>query len=56
MKVHELMLLLGAMDSDAEVFVALFKADGILEMFDVEDVIENNGNAQIEIAEEDPAA
>ena len=56
MNVRELMLLLGATDPEAEVFVALFKADGTSETFEIEAVSDNNGNVQIEIAEEDPAA
>ena len=56
MKVRELILLLGAMDPEAEAFVALFKADGTAKTFDIEEVNDNNGEAQIEIAEEEPAA
>ena len=56
MKIRELIILLGAMDPEAEVFVALFNADGTSETFDIEEVSDNNGNAQIEIAEEEPAA
>jgi hypothetical protein len=56
MKIRALTLLLGTMDPEAEVSVALFKADGTAETFDIEDVSDNNGKAQIEIAEEEPAA
>jgi hypothetical protein len=56
MKIRELMTLLEAMDPDAEAFVALFRADGTAETFDIEDVSNNDGEAQIEIAEEEPAA
>ena len=56
MKIRELIILLGTMDPEAEVFVALFNADGTSKTFDIEEVSDSNGNAQIEIAEEEPAA
>jgi hypothetical protein len=56
MKIRALTIILGTMDPEAEAFVALFKADGTAETFDIEDVSDNNGKAQIEIAEEEPAA
>jgi hypothetical protein len=44
------------MNPDADAFVALFNADGMSTIFDIEDVTDNNGNAQIQIYEEEPAA
>jgi hypothetical protein len=49
-------LLLGMMNPEAEVFVALFNANGTSDTFDIEDVTENHGHAQIEIYEEEPGA
>jgi hypothetical protein len=54
MKIRQLMDILATMNPDAEVFIALFKADGTRETFDIEDVTDSNGNAQIEIYEEEP--
>ena len=56
MKIRELMIILGAMNPEAEAFVALFRADGTSDTFDIEDVSGNHGDAQIEISEEEPAA
>ena len=44
------------MNPEAEVFVALFNANGTSDTFDIEDVTENHGHAQIEIYEEEPGA
>ena len=56
MKIRKLMEILETMDPEAEVFVAFFTADGTSEMFDIEDVTNNDSNALIEIYEEEPAA
>jgi hypothetical protein len=48
--------ILGMMNPEAEVFVALFNANGTSDTFDIEDVTDNNGHAQIEIYEEEPGA
>jgi hypothetical protein len=56
MKIRQLMEILGRMNSEADVFVALFNADGTRDTFDIEDVTDNNGHAQIEIYQEEPAA
>jgi hypothetical protein len=55
MKVRDLVNILSMMTPDADAFVALFNADGTSETFDIEDVTDNNGNAQIEIYDEEPA-
>ena len=56
MKIRQLMDILAKMTPDAEVFVALFNADGTGDTFDIENITENNGDAQIEIYEEEPGA
>jgi hypothetical protein len=56
MKIREMIILLGTMNPEAEVYVALFRADGSAETFDIEEVSDNDGEAQIEISEEEPAA
>jgi hypothetical protein len=56
MKIRQLMDILAKMNPAAEVFVALFNADGTGDTFDIEDVTDNNGHAQIEIYEEEPGA
>ena len=42
------------MNFDAEVFVALFNADGTRETIAIEDVTDSNSNTQIELYEEEP--
>ena len=54
MKIRQRMDILGMMNSEAEVFVALFNANDIGDTFDIEDVTDNNGHTQIEIYEEEP--
>jgi hypothetical protein len=54
-KIRELITILSMMAPEAEAFVALFNADGMSETFDIEDVTDNNGDAQIEIYDEEPA-
>jgi hypothetical protein len=56
MTIRQLMDILQPMNPDADAFVALFNADGTSTIFDIEEVTDNNGNAQIEIYEEEPAA
>jgi hypothetical protein len=56
MKVRQLMEILEIMDPEAHVFVALFYTDATSETFDIEEVTEQTGDAQIEIYEEEPAA
>jgi hypothetical protein len=54
MTVSELIDVLSTMAPAADAVVALFKVDGTSEIFEIEDVTDNNGNAQIEIYEEEP--
>ena len=56
MKIRQLMDILAMMNSEAEVFVALFNANGTSDTFEIEEVTDNNGHAQIEIYEEEPGA
>jgi hypothetical protein len=56
MKIHQLMDILATMDPEAEVFVALFNADGTGDTYDIEEVTAHNGDVQIEIYEEEPGA
>jgi hypothetical protein len=56
MKIRQLMDILGMMNPEADVFVALFNANGTSDTFDIEDVTDNNSHAQIEIYEEEPGA
>jgi hypothetical protein len=51
MKVRELIPRLQAMDPEGGVFVVVVKADGIQELFDVQAVREEHGNAQLEVRE-----
>src|SRR5215510_15833721 len=52
MTIHELMATVQTMNPDREIFVALFKADGTNEVFDIEAIRDNHGHAQLDIAEE----
>ena len=56
MKIRQLIDILAMINPEADVFVALFHADGTGDTFDIEDVTDNNGQAQIEIYAEEPAA
>jgi hypothetical protein len=51
MTIRELIPRLQAMDPEGGVFVVVVKADGIHELFDVQEVRDENGNAQIEVQE-----
>jgi hypothetical protein len=45
MRIRQLMAILGMMNPEAEVFVALFNADGTEDTFDIEDVTQRlSGN------------
>jgi hypothetical protein len=44
------------MDPENEAFVALFKVDGTGEAFEIQEVSNSDGDAQLEIYEEDEAA
>ena len=52
MTIRELMDILTGMDPEGDVFVALFKTDNTSELFDIEGVSDDNGNAQLNIYEE----
>ena len=56
MTIRQLKAILETMDPDGDAFVALFKADGSSDTFAIEDVTDKNGDAQIEIYDEEPAA
>jgi hypothetical protein len=51
MNIRELIARLQTMDPDGGVFVVVLKADGIRELFDVHEVHDENGNAQLEVQE-----
>jgi hypothetical protein len=53
MKIRELIEALRAMDPEKEALVALFKIDGTGEIFDIEEISDDEGNAQLEIYEEE---
>jgi hypothetical protein len=53
MTIQELINTLERFDPVQNVFVALFKIDGTSEIFEIEEIAENNGNAQLEIYEEE---
>ena len=56
MTIHELVSVLNTMEPEKDAFVAFFKTDATGEIFDIEAVRDNNGHAQLDIAEEDEAA
>jgi hypothetical protein len=56
MTIRQLRDMLETMDPDGDAFVALFRADGSADTFEIEDVTDQNGDAQIEIYDEEPAA
>jgi hypothetical protein len=51
MKIRELIPRLQTMDPEGGVFVVVVKADGIHELFDVQEVRDDHGNAQLEVQE-----
>jgi hypothetical protein len=51
MKIRELIPRLQAMDPEGGVFVMVAKADGLHERFDLQEVRDENGNAQLEVQE-----
>ena len=54
MTVRELRAALAPMEATSEVQVVLFKHDGTSQVFELEEVISNDGYAQLEIYEEEP--
>ena len=55
MTVRELRSALAMMEATSEVQVVLFNNDGTSEMFELEEVLSNNGHAQLEIYEAEEA-
>ena len=52
--IRELRAALAPMDTNSEVHVVLFKNDGTSQVFELEEVLSNNGHAQLEIYEAEP--
>jgi hypothetical protein len=53
MTIQELINILERFDPAKDVFIALFKIDGTSEIFEIEEIAENNGSAQLEIYEQE---
>jgi hypothetical protein len=54
MTVRELRAALASMEASSDVQVVLFKNDGTSQVFELEEVLSNNGHAQLEIYEAEP--
>jgi hypothetical protein len=54
MTVQELRAALASMGANSEVQVVLFKNDGTCDVFELEEVLSNDGHAQLEIYEAEP--
>jgi hypothetical protein len=54
MTVRELRAALTSMEANSDVQVVLFKNDGTSKVFELEEVLSNNGHAQLEIYEDEP--
>jgi hypothetical protein len=54
MTVRDLRAALASMEATSEVQVVLFKNDGTCDVFELEEVLSNNGRAQLEIYEAEP--
>jgi hypothetical protein len=54
MTVRELRAALASMEASSDVQVVLFKNDGTSQVFALEEVLSNNGHAQLEIYEAEP--
>ena len=54
MTIRELRAALATMEANSDVQVVLFKNDGTSEVFELEEVLSNNGHAQLEIYEDEP--
>jgi hypothetical protein len=52
MTIGELVATVQTMDAEKDIFVALFKADGTGEVFDIDAVHDHHGDAQLDISEE----
>ena len=55
MTVRELRATLAMMEANSPVQVVLFKNDGTNQVFELEEVLSNNGHAQLEIYEPEEA-
>jgi uncharacterized protein (UPF0261 family) len=55
MTIGELVATVQTMDPEHDVFVAFFQSDGTAEVFDIDAVQDNNGDAQLDISEEEAA-
>jgi hypothetical protein len=55
MTVRELRAALSSLEANSDVQVVLFKNDGTSEVFELEEVLSNNGHAQLEIYEDEQA-
>jgi hypothetical protein len=53
MTIGELVAAVQTMDPNHDTFVALFKADGTSEVFDIDAIRDNQGHAQLDITEEE---
>jgi hypothetical protein len=53
MTIRELMATVQTMNQGHEIFVALFKSDGMSEVFDIEAIRDNHGHAQLDIYAEE---
>jgi hypothetical protein len=56
MTVRELRAALASMEANSDVQVVLFKNDGTSDVFELEEVLSNNGHAQLEIYEPEDTA
>jgi hypothetical protein len=54
MTVRELRAALTSIETISDMQVVLFKNDGTSEVFELEEVLSNNGHAQLEIYEDEP--
>ena len=54
MTVRELRAALASLEATSDVQVVLFKNDGTSNVFELEEVLSNNGHAQLEIYEAEP--
>jgi hypothetical protein len=54
MTVRELRAVLASMEANSDVQVVLFRNDGTSQVFELEEVLSNNGHAQLEICEAEP--
>ncbi|MGH8066305.1 MAG: hypothetical protein ACRERE_13930 [Candidatus Entotheonellia bacterium] len=52
MTIGELVATVQTMDPDKDIFVALFKANGTADVFDIDAVQDHHGDAQLDISEE----